>query len=81
MLFRSDSWKKPWRDWVRALAEEPGGIWALAPSFQAVQESFLPVFSNSERERLTLLALAAFWDIFCEAVFDDEKRRKGGTGE
>ena len=68
-----ESWKKPWRDWVGALAEEPGRIWALAPSFQAVQGSFLPVFSDSERERLTLLALAAFWDVFCEAVFDKKK--------
>ena len=68
-----ESWKKPWRDWVGALAEDPGRIWALAPPFQAVQGSFLPVFSDSERERLTLLALAAFWDVFCEAVFDKKK--------
>lgn len=68
-----ESWKKPWRDWVGAFAKEPGRIWELVPAFQDVQGSFLSAFPDSERERLTLFALAAFWDVFCEAVFDKKK--------
>ena len=76
-----DSLGKSWRAWIGALAKGPGRVWRLIPGFRDVKGRFLPIFSPTERKRLTLLALAAFWDIFCEAVFDDEKRRKGGTGE
>ncbi len=76
-----DSWEESWRGWIRALVEGPGRVWRLIPGFRDVEGRFPPIFSPTERKRLTLLALAAFWDVFCEAVFDDEKRTKGGSEE
>ena len=74
-----DSWKESWRGWIGALVEGPGRVWRLIPGFRDVEGRFPPIFSLTERKRLTLLALAAFWDVFCEAVFDDKKRTKGGS--
>ena len=64
--------------------DDPEKVWSLSEAFEAVKERFRGVFSEAEeveRERLTLLALAEFWDVFCEAVFDDTKRTKGGSEE
>ena len=79
-----ESWEASWREWVRELVDDPEKIWGLSEAFEAVKRRFWKVFSKAEGvewERLTLLALAAFWDVFCEAVFDDEKRTKGGSEE
>ena len=76
------SWEDSWREWVRDLVDEPEKVWGLSEAFEAVKKRFEEVFSKAEEvewERLTLLALAEFWDVFCEAVFDDEKRTKGGA--
>lgn len=67
------SWKENWKKWIGALVEEPGRVWEMIPGVRDVEGRFLPIFSPSERERLTLFALAAFWDVFCEAVFDKKK--------
>lgn len=78
------SWEDSWREWVRGLVDDPEKVWSLSEAFEAVKERFRGVFSEAEeveRERLTLLALAEFWDVFCEAVFDDTKRTKGGSEE
>lgn len=78
------SWKDSWREWVRALVDEPEKVWGLSEAFEAVKRRFGKVFSKAkgvEWERLTLLTLAEFWDVFCEAVFDDTKRTKGGSEE
>ena len=78
------SWEDSWREWVRELVDAPEKIWGLSEAFADVKKRFWDIFSKAEGaewERLTLLALAAFWDVFCEAVFDDEKRTKGGTEE
>ena len=64
--------------------DDPEKIWGLSEAFEAVKRRFWKVFAKAEEvewERLTLLALAEFWDVFCEAVFDDEKRTKGGSEE
>ena len=78
------SWEDSWREWVRELVDAPEKIWGLSEAFEAVKKRFWDIFSKvegAEWERLTLLALAAFWDVFCEAVFDDAKRTKGGSGK
>ena len=78
------SWKDSWREWVRELVDDPEKVWGLSEAFEAVKRRFWKVFSKAEKvewERLTLLALAEFWDVFCEAVFDDTKRTKGGSEE
>ncbi|WP_298780159.1 RAMP superfamily CRISPR-associated protein [uncultured Fretibacterium sp.] len=78
------SWEDSWREWVRELVDDPEKIWGLSEAFEAVKRRFWKVFAKAEEvewERLTLLALAEFWDVFCEAVFDDEKRTKGGSEE
>ena len=44
----------------------------------------MPVLSEGDEEkrtRLTLFALAAFWDVFCEAAFDKAKRENNVKSE
>ena len=81
---KKDSWSKTWLEWVGALAAEPGQIWDLAPAFKEIEDRFMPVLSEGDEEkrtRLTLFALAAFWDVFCEAAFDKAKRENNVKSE
>ena len=71
-----NTWNQYWREMLKDLAENPNIFLNLRPAFAE--------FNNFELDMtcdLTCDLMRIFFDVLCEAVFDDEKSMKGAANE
>lgn len=65
-------WDKHWIKMFEDLARDPSAIWDMLPELRRLRDDFLPLLKDLAHERY----MGIFFDLLCEAVFDEAKRER-----